>query len=98
KPIKQEEFLVERKAFRMPVTIRPPAPGDRMVPFGMKGSKLVSDMLREKKLNLFEKKKVRVLVNGNGEIMWLMGIRSDNRYRVQDPANELVKLTYLEQS
>jgi tRNA(Ile)-lysidine synthase len=49
-------------------------PGDRMKPFGMEGSKLVSDMLNERGLSILEKEQVQVLVFQN-EIIWLAGHR-----------------------
>jgi tRNA(Ile)-lysidine synthase len=56
--------------------------GDRFVPFGMKGAKLVSDFLTDQKKSLFEKREQMVLVHPNNDILWVIGERPDNRYRV----------------
>jgi tRNA(Ile)-lysidine synthase len=46
---------------RWPLIIRPWKQGDRFKPEGMNGSKLISDYLIDKKLNLFEKEQIQVI-------------------------------------
>lgn len=67
-----------------PLTLRPVANGDRFVPFGMKGSKLVSDFLTDKKKTLFEKRRQLVVSEAGGGIVWVVGERPDNRFRITD--------------
>jgi tRNA(Ile)-lysidine synthase len=75
-----------------PLLIRNWIPGDRFFPFGMKGkSKKVSDLLIDQKLNLNQKKKVKVLLNGDGDIIWVIGVRSDERYKVSDTTERILK-------
>jgi len=62
----------------------------------MKGFKLVSDLLKDQKLNAFEKENCKILENGNGEIVWVIGYRSDDRYKVTEPNNKLLKLSLIE--
>ncbi len=62
-----------------PLTLRPVEKGDRFVPFGMKGSKLVSDYLTDHKFSLFAKRRQRVLTDARGQILWLVGERPDAR-------------------
>lgn len=57
-----------------PLRIRPWQNGDRFIPFGMKGSKLVSDYLKDRKVNASEKKEQWV-VEDIGGILWLAGHR-----------------------
>lgn len=66
-----------------PVTIRPWQEGDWFIPFGMKGRKLVSDYLTDCKVSALERQKQLVATCRN-DIIWVMGRRSDNRYRVTD--------------
>lgn len=66
-----------------PITIRPWQEGDWFIPFGMKGRKLVSDYLTDCKVSALERQKQLVATCRN-DIMWVMGRRSDNRYRVTD--------------
>ena len=55
---------------------------DRFVPFGMKGSKLVSDYLTDRKVSLFDKRKQLVLTDKNDQIIWLVGHRIADRYKI----------------
>ena len=65
-----------------PLLIRHLNDGDRFVPFGMKGSKLVSDFLTDRKISLFDKRRQLVITDANGDIMWLVSQRPDNRFRI----------------
>ncbi len=49
--------------------------GDRFRPFGMKGSKLVSDYLTDCKRSLFQKRNQYVVCTKAGKIAWLVGER-----------------------
>lgn len=62
-------------------TVRPVRNGDRFIPLGMKGSKLVSDFLTDIKADRFRKQSQKVLTNGT-DIVWLVGQRIDDRYKV----------------
>ena len=75
-----------------PIEVRLVREGDSFVPFGMKGRKLVSDYLTDRKLNRFEKAEQFVAVCGD-EIIWLIGHRSDNRYKVTDATKRILKLS-----
>lgn len=74
------------------IEVRPVQEGDAFVPFGMKGRKLVSDFLTDRKLNRFEKVEQFVAICGD-EIIWLIGHRSDNRFRVTDATKRILKLS-----
>ena len=58
-------------------------PGDVFVPFGMKGKKTISDYLTDRKYSLLQKRRQWVLCCGD-DVVWLVGERTDNRYRVVD--------------
>lgn len=66
---------------KFPLVVRRVAEGDRFVPFGMKGSKLVSDYLKDCKVPIEERLRQLVVCSG-GKIVWLVGRRVDNRVRV----------------
>ena len=53
------------------------------MPFGMKGRKKVSDYLTDRKLSLLQKQRQWVLCCGE-DIAWLVGERTDNRFRVDE--------------
>jgi tRNA(Ile)-lysidine synthase len=93
-PAPGELFLDPAKII-FPLTVRRRKTGDKLKPFGMKNFKLLSDLLKEQKLNAFEKDQCRLLVNGSGEIIWVMGYRSDERYRVDTSRKDFIKLSFL---
>ena len=55
--------------------------GDSFIPFGMKGRKLVSDYLTDCKVSQTEREH-QLVVTHNQQIIWLLGRRTDNRYRI----------------
>ena len=81
----------------LPFTWRFWRAGDRFQPYGMGGkTKLVSDLLIQNKLNLFEKEKVRVLETAEGVIAWVVGIRTDNRVLVSSQTQKVVICQWIE--
>ena len=77
---------------RFPLTLRRVEAGDRFVPFGMKGSRLVSDFLTDRKLSLFEKRRQLVLTDGTGEILWVVGLRTNDRVRITTDTREAIRI------
>jgi tRNA(Ile)-lysidine synthase len=65
-----------------PLTLRPWQQGDYFYPLGMKASKKLSDFFIDRKVPLHEKGEIPLLVNGNNDIIWIGGYRSDERYKV----------------
>src|ERR1017187_8744087 len=65
-----------------PITLRPWRKGDHFYPLGMRTSKKLSDFFIDQKVPLHEKQEIPLLVNGNGEIIWIAGYRPDERYKV----------------
>ena len=67
---------------QFPLTLRHWQHGDRFHPLGMKGSKLLSDFFVDQKFAEWQKRKVWLLVSADGEILWVVGHRIDDRYKV----------------
>ena len=65
-----------------PLVLRTRQPGDVFIPLGMKTHKKLSDFFIDEKVPLPEKDKIPLLINGNGDIIWVAGMRQDNRYKV----------------
>lgn len=77
-----------------PLTLRPIQEGDRFQPFGMKGTKLVSDYLTDHHVNVFEKRRTLVLCDRNGDILWLVNHRPDARFCITDLSQETVLFSF----
>ena len=92
-PKTSDTVAVDAEKVRFPLTIRHAANGDRFIPFGMKGSKLISDYLTDKKKTLFEKRQQRLITDAEGRVVWLIGERTDNRFRITGQSKKAVILS-----
>lgn len=72
-----------------PLSLRLWQQGDTFVPFGMKGKKKVSDYLTDRKFSLLRKEQQWVLCCGE-DIIWLVGERTDNRFKVDEGTKKIV--------
>ncbi len=76
-----------------PLMLRKWKEGDSFVPFGMSGKKKLSDFFIDNKLSLIDKQQQWVLLSGN-DIVWIIGQRTDNRYRVDENTKTVLKIEY----
>lgn len=76
---------------QFPLLLRPWRKGDWFIPFGMEGRKKVSDFLIDQKTPIHRKNSIYVL-ESDGNIVWVVGHRIDNRYRVN---SESAKALYV---
>jgi len=75
-----------------PLKLRHWQAGDRFIPFGMKGSKLISDYFIDEKITRFEKEEIWLLVS-NDKILWIAGYRASNLYRVQKQTRNIFQIS-----
>ena len=73
--------------------LRPWRHGDRMQPWGMKGTKLISDLLNESRLPVTHKEAVYVL-ECDGRIIWLVGHRIAEGLGVSDSSVRILRLEW----
>jgi tRNA(Ile)-lysidine synthase len=66
--------------------------GDKFQPIGMKGTKKISDFLSDEKTSSIKKKDQLVLTN-SGKIVWVIGFRIDERFKVTSETKKMLKLT-----
>lgn len=83
---------VDLDKLQFPLTLRRWREGDSFVPFGMTGRKKVSDFLIDAKVPLPEKRRQFVLLSGD-EIVWLVGRRIDDRYRLTSTTENVLRIT-----
>ena len=82
----------DRDTLEFPLTLRRWQCGDMFCPFGMNGKKKkVSDMMVDAKRSLFEKEQQLVMLSGD-DIIWVVGLRSDERYRVRENTKHILKI------
>lgn len=76
---------------KFPLIVRSWQDGDRFRPFGMKHFRKLSDFLKDEKLNKFEKESVKI-VESDSKIVWIAGLRSDDRFRVTENTKRVLVL------
>jgi tRNA(Ile)-lysidine synthase len=86
----ENKAFVDIDQLIFPLIVRFRQQGDRFMPLGMKNYKKLSDFLIDFKVPLPQKDKIPLLINGNGEIIWVAGLRQDNRYKVSATTKKVV--------
>lgn len=83
------EVMIDANLLKWPVTLRKVKTADWFIPLGMKGKKKLSDFMIDKKIPLNLKKKVMVLTS-NEDIVWVIGHRLDERFKVSDTTDNIL--------
>jgi len=73
--------FINYEMIKFPLKIRSWKAGDRFMPFGMNSFRKLSDYFTDKKFSIPEKEKALVM-ESEGNIVWLLGERIDNRFRI----------------
>ena len=84
--------LLDADTLEYPLTLRRWSEGDSFVPLGMTGRKKVSDFLIDGKVSMAEKSRQFVLLSGE-EIVWLVGRRIADAYRITDKTERVLRIT-----
>ncbi|WP_207428072.1 tRNA lysidine(34) synthetase TilS [Pedobacter sp. SYSU D00535] len=74
--------MLDADLLQFPLKLRYWNRGDYFYPFGMKGKKKLSDFFIGQKVALSDKNTIPILENGNGDIVWIVGWRIDDRYKI----------------
>jgi tRNA(Ile)-lysidine synthase len=76
-------FYADADKVQFPLTLRSWQHGDWFRPFGMKGTKKVSDFFIDAKIDIQKKQTIKLLCQKEA-IMWIVGKRTDDRFRVTE--------------
>jgi tRNA(Ile)-lysidine synthase len=83
---------VDAASIRLPLTIRPWRSGDRFMPLGMKAMKKLSDFFIDRKIPRDEKARIPIVLSGD-EIVWIAGVRLDDRFKVTPRTQSVYQLS-----
>lgn len=85
-------IFVDEDTLQFPLVLRHWKEGDSFQPFGMNGkSKKVSKLFKDEKLSLIDKENVWLLCSGT-KIVWIIGMRQDDRFRITNTTKKLLKI------
>ena len=86
------EATLDARQVLFPLTVRRVEEGDWMIPYGMTGRKLLSDLMTDLKMSLFDRRRQLVVVDAQGAVVWAIGLRTDHRCRVTDATQEVIAI------
>jgi len=97
-----EEYIIETSSkigqfdfdrLEFPLVLRKWEKGDYFMPLGMDNLKKLSDFFIDEKLSITEKENTWI-IESNGKIVWLVGHRPDNRFKINPNTKKIFKITF----
>jgi len=85
---------IDASLIQYPLTLRRWTNGDTFFPFGMNRQKKLSDFFIDQKLNLKQKAETWLLLSQN-QIVWVVGLRLDNRFKITESTQEVLEIKML---
>lgn len=85
---------IDADTIQFPLTIRKWQKGDYFYPIGLKGKKKLSKFFKDEKLSLLDKENTWLLCSKN-DIIWVIGKRLDDRFKVTKTTSEITKIKLL---
>jgi tRNA(Ile)-lysidine synthase len=84
-------IYVDKNALKFPLAVRKWKEGDYFYPLGMQGKKKLSKYFKDEKLDFFAKKEQWLLCS-NDEVVWVIGRRADDRFKVKDTTKQILSI------
>ncbi|RXP56610.1 tRNA lysidine(34) synthetase TilS [Lutibacter sp. HS1-25] len=82
---------IDYDKINFPLTIRKKEKGDFFYPIGLNGKKKISKFFKDEKLSLVEKENTWLLCSQN-DIVWVIGKRLDDRFKVSKTTSSILKI------
>ncbi|MFZ0971385.1 MAG: tRNA lysidine(34) synthetase TilS, partial [Solirubrobacteraceae bacterium] len=88
----REPGMLDRASLGTELVVRSWRPGDRMAPLGLGGTKSLQDLFTARRVPRLERGAVPVVESG-GEIAWVAGVATAERFKVTPATREAVRLS-----
>jgi hypothetical protein len=86
-----EKIIVDVKKIIFPLSVRKWRYGDFFYPINMNNQrKKLQDYLTDKKIDKYKKEEVYLLVDANNQIIWVIGLRQDNRSKIDSNTEHIL--------
>ncbi|RYC52810.1 tRNA lysidine(34) synthetase TilS [Flagellimonas olearia] len=85
-------IYLDKEKLNFPLQLRNWEKGDYFYPYGMKGKKKLSKFFKDEKVDVISKEKQWLLCSDDA-IVWVVGRRADERFKVEDSTKEILKIT-----
>jgi tRNA(Ile)-lysidine synthase len=90
-------IYVSKESLKHPLIVRKWKNGDYFYPAGMQGKKKLSKYFKDEKLSLLEKQNTWLLCSADDSIIWIIGMRKDNRFKIETKTSKTyLKITFLQ--
>jgi tRNA(Ile)-lysidine synthase len=92
-PPERAPGVLDRGALGSEVLVRSWRAGDRMTPLGLHGSKSLQDLFTARRVPRRQRAAVAVVEAAGGEIAWVAGVATSERFKVTEATTEAVHLS-----
>lgn len=92
-PASPDVLYVDRETLKEGLQVRKWRKGDYFYPLGMSGKQKISKYFKDHKFNRFEKEAQWLLCSGE-EIVWIIGHRADERFKVRKDTTQILKIEW----
>lgn len=87
-------IFVDVDKLHFPLEIKRWEEGDFFYPIGMNGKKKLSKFFKDEKFSLLDKSNIWLLCSEN-QIVWVIGKRQDERFKVEETTTKILKINYI---
>jgi tRNA(Ile)-lysidine synthase len=89
-------LYVDKETLKKGLQLRRWQKGDYFYPLGMKGKQKVSKYFKDHKFNRYQKEAQWLLCSGD-HVVWIVGHRADDRFRVSGKTTQILRIEWIDQ-
>lgn len=93
KPSNPCDICFDKNKVNFPLFVRKWKKGDYFYPLGMRGKKKLSNFLIDQKVSRLEKEKIWLLCDAKKNIVWVIGYRLDDRFKITENTTEIIQIS-----